>query len=300
MGILSGALSVGASLIGGALNNKSAADAAQRNYDAQKEFAQNGIRWKVADAKAAGIHPLAALGVNNASFSPSFTAGDNGIAQAGQEFGRAIEAKSTRAERALEVAMQRETHSEQLRGLRLENDIRAEQLLQMKENSLEAVRKASRPPAMPAVGIDTNVVKGQGDARMPSKKGSVPAGDSMYQFQETFQPGVFTLQPGNDWAQLFEDKGALAELWPLGKTYGVDLAHRILGRAINGMVYSDSHGGWVKAGGPLDDTKTSWRSSRYWLDALRNPKSKIRRFNQFFEDVSLPRVLGRTIFRRRY
>ena len=42
----------------------------QRNYDMQKEFAQMGIQWRVADAKAAGLHPLAALGAAPAHASP--------------------------------------------------------------------------------------------------------------------------------------------------------------------------------------------------------------------------------------
>lgn len=56
------------------------------NYNAQKEFAQMGIRWKVADAKAAGIHPLYALGANTVSFSPSYIEGgtDNALSRMGQ------------------------------------------------------------------------------------------------------------------------------------------------------------------------------------------------------------------------
>nr|QJB20013.1 MAG: DNA pilot protein [Microvirus sp.] len=47
----------------------------QRNYDMQKEFAQNSIRWKVDDAIAAGLHPLAALGAQGYSASPSYAGG---------------------------------------------------------------------------------------------------------------------------------------------------------------------------------------------------------------------------------
>lgn len=229
MNILSGAISAGSSLVGGFLNNKSGADAAQRNYDAQKEFAQHGIRWKVADAKAAGIHPLAALGVNNASFSPSFTAGDNGIAQAGQEIGRAIEAKSTRAERELEKAMQSETHAEQVRGLRLENDIRAEQLLQMKEQSLAAVRNASLPPAMP--GLDNGIIKGQGDSKFMDK--DIPK----YGFARTPE-GKREIVPGQDYAQLHEDKLGI-EWLPFVESFFKDWAHgRALRRPIAGYRWS--------------------------------------------------------------
>lgn len=41
------------------------------NINQQKEFAQNTIQWRVADAKAAGLHPLFGLQGNNATFSPN-------------------------------------------------------------------------------------------------------------------------------------------------------------------------------------------------------------------------------------
>lgn len=81
-----------AAVAGSVLNKKSADKAAaaqERAYDqqsqaqlemneanlaAQKEFAQHGIRWKVEDAKQAGLHPLFGAGLTGASFSPSFQA----------------------------------------------------------------------------------------------------------------------------------------------------------------------------------------------------------------------------------
>ena len=52
-----------------------------KNAALQREFAQSGIQWKVADAKKAGLHPLAALGAQTASASPSYQAGDPGAAE---------------------------------------------------------------------------------------------------------------------------------------------------------------------------------------------------------------------------
>ena len=40
----------------------------ERNF--QREFAQNSIQWRAADAKKAGVHPLAALGASTHSPSP--------------------------------------------------------------------------------------------------------------------------------------------------------------------------------------------------------------------------------------
>lgn len=44
-----------------------------QNEALQREFAQMGIRWKVDDAKAAGLHPLSALGTQTSSYSPTIT-----------------------------------------------------------------------------------------------------------------------------------------------------------------------------------------------------------------------------------
>lgn len=43
----------------------------RENNALQREFATHGIQWKVEDAKAAGLHPLYALGGAGASFTPS-------------------------------------------------------------------------------------------------------------------------------------------------------------------------------------------------------------------------------------
>lgn len=43
---------------------------AEEQIKLQREFAQNGIQWRVADAKKAGIHPLYALGANTATYTP--------------------------------------------------------------------------------------------------------------------------------------------------------------------------------------------------------------------------------------
>lgn len=89
-----------ADLAGGLLGARSAESAGNKNADLQREFAKNSVQWRVADAKAAGIHPLAALGANMGGASPSFqSAGDYGISAAGQDISRAINANATRTER---------------------------------------------------------------------------------------------------------------------------------------------------------------------------------------------------------
>lgn len=90
----------------GALDQDASEDArhdaamqAQRNYENQREFAQYGIRWKVADAQAAGVHPLFALGGNTASYSPNPI-----VTETGQDLSRAAQAGSSAGERQLHAA----------------------------------------------------------------------------------------------------------------------------------------------------------------------------------------------------
>lgn len=87
------AANVGGKLLDAGISYKNA----KRNIKAQKEFAQHGIRWKVEDAKAAGLHPLAALGAQTTSFSPVQVGTD--FAGVGQDISRAIDATRTGSEK---------------------------------------------------------------------------------------------------------------------------------------------------------------------------------------------------------
>ena len=61
-------------------NNKAHQRANAANYNAQKEFYQNSVAWRVADSKRAGVNPIYGLGADSASFSPSFqSVGNNGV-----------------------------------------------------------------------------------------------------------------------------------------------------------------------------------------------------------------------------
>lgn len=73
----------------------------------QIEFAKNGIRWRVEDAQAAGIHPLAALGASGAQYSPSsipvqadYSKSDL-YSKMGQNISRAVMATQTADERVM-------------------------------------------------------------------------------------------------------------------------------------------------------------------------------------------------------
>lgn len=99
--MLGALLSAGSSLLGGLLGRKSADKQAKQNIKLQKQFAQEGIQWKVKDAEKAGVHPLYALGAQTHSFSP-VSVGDplpGAIADMGQNIGRAVDTGRTSNER---------------------------------------------------------------------------------------------------------------------------------------------------------------------------------------------------------
>lgn len=75
-----------AAVRGSKINARAAKWASRQNLKYQRQFAKHGIRWRARDAIKAGIHPLAALGAQTTSFSPSFVSGNpgDGMIEAGR------------------------------------------------------------------------------------------------------------------------------------------------------------------------------------------------------------------------
>lgn len=111
-----------------------------KSYEMQERFAKSGIRWKVADAKAAGLHPLAALGATGASASPVTVGSDFG--SMGQDIHRAMQATRTAEERKETNAVNAQLSSLAIERGRLENEWLRSRIA--RENS------AQIGPAMPS------------------------------------------------------------------------------------------------------------------------------------------------------
>lgn len=141
-------ISAGASLLGGALGRRSQQNVADDNARLQREFAQHGIRWRVADALAAGVHPLYAMGANVPTYSPTSFYSDplgEGISAAGQDIGRAVEATRTKEERV-------SSHATRLQNLQLERAGLENDLLRMQIASEQAKLYPPNPPFPSAEG----------------------------------------------------------------------------------------------------------------------------------------------------
>lgn len=146
-------LNIGSMVTGGLLDlygQKRQADHQEKENrierEMAREFAQHGVRWKVEDAKAAGLHPLYAVGASGATYSPSISTGGGvgeAISRMGQNISRGVYASATKEEREkhdLELAVLRSTVGE--------NDARANYYNSEAARNAQTAN-ASKPIPMP-------------------------------------------------------------------------------------------------------------------------------------------------------
>lgn len=194
-------------VISGLFNSSSSESASDANYSAQKEFAQNGLQWKAADARAAGLHPMAVLGSSGAAFSPSFTAGQmpnfdvsglfddmDSMKTAGQNLERPMRAQLSDHDRAMQAAV--------LRNQELQNSLLEGQNTQLWASIMG---QPSNPPAPgPVAAVQTSPV---GQANIVARPlGSLP-GD--------VKRGVVQLVPSKTESSRPGDRGLAAGRSPL-------------------------------------------------------------------------------------
>lgn len=150
-------LGIASSVVGGLFGGKSKGPSA---YEQSKEFAQNRLQWLVKDAEAAGIHPLAAIGMG--SPSPAFSTDQepstvDRISNMGQGIGRAMQAYGSREDRAiLQKSAMLDLENKSLQNERLRSEI---SLMQ-------------QPGSPPGFALNP-ALAGQGDSVTPELK--VPA-----------------------------------------------------------------------------------------------------------------------------
>jgi hypothetical protein len=241
----------------------------------QKELAKNQIQWRVNDAKAAGLHPLAALGVSSMSYSPvsgsavgaDYSGVGQSLQQMGQDIDRARMAGLDREERKKALALQDTQTALALKNQELNNQILEQELLSRRVKLFQQLT-----PGMASLhGLDRRkyAIPGQDDAVMPRAEGTVATGEPRYQFMQT-PNGSYSLEPGNDWAQAYEDK-LLVEWLPIFQTAIRDFTARAKGEEIDGMRYDADRGGWVPSHIKVKDP---WY--KRFRDWLRSPAPDLR------------------------
>lgn len=147
-------ISAGAQIGAGLLSSQANQDANAANLAWAREAATHAIRWRVADAQKAGIHPLYALGAPAISMGAQ-QVGDTGLAtglaNAGQSLARELSAQSTQAGRVSDIGAQ--VQQLQLQNMELQNGILA--------SRLRLMNQPGNPPPMPSP--EGNIMPGQGN-----------------------------------------------------------------------------------------------------------------------------------------
>lgn len=131
---------------------------------AQREFAQYGIRWRVEDAKAAGLHPLYALGGVGPSYSPSGiqVMPDQGAGSwqrdMGQNVARAAAAFETPTERAIKSAQLKALEAAADKDFAAATAYRSEAARNLQQSNPSVAE--SFPVALPGQTVDSVSVNG--------------------------------------------------------------------------------------------------------------------------------------------
>lgn len=142
------AIAAGGSLLSGIMGRESQEEHRAKNEALQREFAQNSVQWRVADAKKAGIHPLYAMGAPTMSPAVGVQADPlaASLSSMGQDVSRAMTALNSPIEKfdVTQSALQ----ELQLQNMTLRNDYLAAQIAKLKQ--------AGTPPGIP-IGDATTV-----------------------------------------------------------------------------------------------------------------------------------------------
>lgn len=146
-------ISGGLKLLGGFMDSQRQDENAERNIALQREFAQNSIQWKAADALKAGISPVYAMGAPTTSFSPISLGGGSSLGSAlgsmGQDVSRAVASGSDSQQRVGQVSQLMEKLT--VERASLQNDLLRSQIARLNQ---------STAPTPPLVGPPPNSMDG--------------------------------------------------------------------------------------------------------------------------------------------
>lgn len=243
------------SIAGGLLGKRATEKTNRQSVALTRELAKYGIRYKVADAKAAGLHPLFALG-SSSSISPTLAAsGDalaGGLAAAGRELG-SIGSKRRAAA----------THNANLEQIQSQIEKNRAEAKLFEAESQNIARQGPRIPSE----IDLTNFRRTSDAikrRVELRRGI--AWDSKPLLVKATTPGGgHVLIPDQNVVETGEAVGAA-----LTGLYG-----DITGQPSNVPVKTKGKGGYI---GPKDKPFIKWGPQR---DTLRPVKVKAKKRNPY-------------------
>jgi len=203
------------SLFGGIVGGIGAAlglDSASKDRKYQKQFAQNQIQWRVADAKAAGVHPLYALG---ASVTPYTSVGDGGagasMSALGQDISRAKMATLDRREReaaanaaALDARMRMENERARTKSEIMESAARTD-LIRSQIARLNSAQVGPPQPALESsMGGRVEPQPSRPTIGHPNNPARDPGSITEYRFSQ-LPNGDLVPVPSTDWQGMVDE-----------------------------------------------------------------------------------------------
>lgn len=213
--MLGALIGAGSSLIGGLLGQSNTNKQQAKQAALQKEFAQNAIQWKAADAEKAGISKLFAMGAPTTSYAPVSTGGSTAlgasVADAGQQIGRAMEVQTGPAGRIANAQLQ--LIQAQADGQKIDNVIK-------QQGVASSIGLRNQPGNPPAIGSfdTTSLVEGQGNAGVKLESRAQPSPEGIPQRSFPIRPEVDLYRTPTGWApQLPQDLQEAMESDTLGR-----------------------------------------------------------------------------------
>lgn len=269
------------SIAGGLLGRKSAQEANEMNAALtreqiayQKELNKNQIQWRVEDAKKAGLHPLAALGVSSYSYTPvqsnisgqdyswlGDAAGGIGdsLSKMGQNANAAAQREKDAKARAQAEALAADTAQLQLDLLRSQVDG------QKLDNEMRKVEIASRmrmstnptqigPPAPSTRGVSGATIPGQTQSAYPD----IPE----YAWIHDEKGNRVGLMPSEERAESWSELPLIGNL-PLQFDAGLKtLLGKVFGTEVEGLYWDDK----TQSFGPKKPRKSKGINYKQWLN----------------------------------
>lgn len=210
-----GLLMAGANLLGGLISGNKVSQQAKGNVGFQKQFAQQGIRWKVEDAKAAGLHPLYAIGANTPAFSPVYREDAVGpaLSEAGQSLGRAIQAQQTPQEKLVTMLTLEKARKE------LEESDARIRLIDAEIANMKGARNASQglPPADSEPIVEGQVSSHPLQGKVIVKPSEVSSGSGVPGLQAGVPDGFRKYAMPGGWQMLLPSQDASESLESAGE-----------------------------------------------------------------------------------
>lgn len=199
--------------IGSEKNNQTQLDIANNQTKKDYDFAQNALQWRVADARKAGLHPLAALGAQVNSPSSVSVGTENSLGHLGQGIKSALDSISNKKLNELQL----EEAQENVKQKKLQNEITAAQLAVVRQpglpsagtgfmpgqsQSVKSPRVQEKPltrttPHPKLSHLEPGAIIGGGFEKTPTGLAPVPSGDikerledSPYELRHFWKYGV--------------------------------------------------------------------------------------------------------------